>query len=46
MLIMAFFPYVELVLFNVIKTLQKVLDSGFYFLRKESDNFKTKKKTQ
>jgi hypothetical protein len=46
MLIMAFFPYVELVLFNVIKTLQKVLDSGFYFLRKEGDNFKTKKKTQ
>jgi hypothetical protein len=46
MLIMACFPWVELILFGSISVLKRILDSGWYFGRTEDSEMKTKAKTQ
>ena len=45
MVIMAVFPWVELVLFSTISVLKRILDSGWYFGRTEDSEMRTKVKT-
>ena len=43
---MALFPYVEFCMFGGIKVAMRMLDSGWYFFRKDDSEMRTKKKTQ
>lgn len=45
MLIMAFMPYIEIMIAVGIKSLKKLLDSGLFCLQKEDSQMKTKKKS-